>query len=163
MQDARSSRQLSEKPRKPEGQATKRCSQSEATPGAGGVVRLVHPVFSGQDASCDSRPTPPEPLDRGDRVRRHVELWGEAGRDSDFEEAVGDPDVIDRAFALWQVEMDATDALVAETEDLGTMSASATAEPIALREVLVHLIEEYARHCGHADLLRERIDGRVGQ
>jgi hypothetical protein len=28
---------------------------------------------------------------------------------------------------------------------------------------LIHLIEEYARHNGHADLLRERIDGRVGQ
>jgi Protein of unknown function (DUF664) len=25
------------------------------------------------------------------------------------------------------------------------------------------MIEEYARHCGHADLLRERIDGRIGQ
>jgi Protein of unknown function (DUF664) len=34
---------------------------------------------------------------------------------------------------------------------------------ISLREVLVHMIEEYARHAGHADLLRERIDGRVGQ
>lgn len=90
-------------------------------------------------------------------------LWGEPGRDADFEGAVGDPDVVDRAFAAWQIEMDSTDALVAEAEDLGMMSASATAEPIALREVLVHLIEEYARHCGHADLLRERIDGRVGQ
>jgi Protein of unknown function (DUF664) len=30
-------------------------------------------------------------------------------------------------------------------------------------ELLVHMIEEYARHNGHADLLRERIDGRVGQ
>jgi hypothetical protein len=30
-------------------------------------------------------------------------------------------------------------------------------------ELLVHRIEEYARHCGHADLLRECIDGRVGQ
>jgi hypothetical protein len=29
--------------------------------------------------------------------------------------------------------------------------------------VLVHMIEEYARHSGHADFLRERIDGRVGQ
>jgi uncharacterized damage-inducible protein DinB len=90
-------------------------------------------------------------------------LWGEPGRDSDFEDAVGDPDVVERAFAAWQSETEATDALVAETDDLGTMSASSTAEPIALREVLVHLIEEYARHCGHADLLRERIDGRVGQ
>jgi uncharacterized damage-inducible protein DinB len=87
----------------------------------------------------------------------------EPGRDADFEEAVGDPDVVDRAFAAWQIEMDVTDALVAATEDLGTISASTTAGPIALREVLVHLIEEYARHCGHADLLRERIDGRVGQ
>ena len=34
---------------------------------------------------------------------------------------------------------------------------------ISLREVLVGTIEEYARHMGHADLLRERIDGRMGQ
>jgi Protein of unknown function (DUF664) len=34
---------------------------------------------------------------------------------------------------------------------------------VSLREVLVHMIEEYARHNGHADLLRERIDGHVGQ
>ena len=36
-------------------------------------------------------------------------------------------------------------------------------EPISLRELLVHMIEEYARHAGHADLLRECIDGRTGQ
>lgn len=35
--------------------------------------------------------------------------------------------------------------------------------PPAVRAVLVHMIEEYARHNGHADLLRETIDGRVGQ
>lgn len=34
---------------------------------------------------------------------------------------------------------------------------------ISVRELLVHRIEEYARHCGHADLLRECVDGRVGQ
>jgi len=34
--------------------------------------------------------------------------------------------------------------------------------PASLREVLVHMVEEYARHNGHAELLRERIDGRVG-
>ena len=32
----------------------------------------------------------------------------------------------------------------------------------SLRWILVHMIEEYARHCGHADLIRERIDGVVG-
>jgi hypothetical protein len=31
---------------------------------------------------------------------------------------------------------------------------------LEVREVLVHLVEEYARHCGHADLLRECLDGR---
>jgi Protein of unknown function (DUF664) len=44
--------------------------------------------------------------------------------------------------------------MVGNTSDQGQVS---------LREVLVHMIEEYARHNGHADLLRERIDGRVGQ
>ena len=34
---------------------------------------------------------------------------------------------------------------------------------MSLRWVLIHMIEEYARHNGHADLLRERIDGAVGQ
>ena len=35
--------------------------------------------------------------------------------------------------------------------------------PISLREVLLEMIHEYARHLGHVDLLRERIDGRIGQ
>jgi uncharacterized protein DUF664 len=34
---------------------------------------------------------------------------------------------------------------------------------ISLREVLVGMIEEYSRHLGHVDLLRERIDARLGQ
>ena len=32
-----------------------------------------------------------------------------------------------------------------------------------MRDIMVHMIEEYARHAGHADLLRECIDGRTGQ
>jgi Protein of unknown function (DUF664) len=35
-------------------------------------------------------------------------------------------------------------------------------EEIAVGEVVMHMVEGYARHCGRADLLRERIDGRVG-
>ena len=35
--------------------------------------------------------------------------------------------------------------------------------PVSLRWIMVHMIEEYARHNGHADLLRERIDGAVGE
>lgn len=37
-----------------------------------------------------------------------------------------------------------------------------TKEPFALRWILVHMIEEYARHAGHADLIRQSIDGQVG-
>jgi len=36
-------------------------------------------------------------------------------------------------------------------------------DDIEVRDILVHLVEEYARHLGHADLLRECIDGRTGQ
>ncbi len=36
-------------------------------------------------------------------------------------------------------------------------------EPTEVRDIIVHMIEEYARHVGHADLLRECIDGRTGQ
>ncbi|MEO6886275.1 MAG: DUF664 domain-containing protein, partial [Jatrophihabitantaceae bacterium] len=41
--------------------------------------------------------------------------------------------------------------------------ADENGDTMPLRALLVHMIEEYARHCGHADLLRERIDGRLGQ
>ena len=53
--------------------------------------------------------------------------------------------------------------VVAETTDLSVTGQTSHSGSVQLREVLVHLIEEYARHCGHADLLRERIDGRTGQ
>jgi uncharacterized damage-inducible protein DinB len=81
-------------------------------------------------------------------------------RDADFHDAVGEPSVVDAAYADLAREQAATDALLAEYPDLGVRLGK---DRIAVREVLVHRIEEYARHCCHADLLRERIDGRVGQ
>jgi hypothetical protein len=48
---------------------------------------------------------------------------------------------------------------VEQTPDLATVGSKGDVP----REVLLHMVEEYARHCGHADFLRERIDGRVGQ
>lgn len=38
-----------------------------------------------------------------------------------------------------------------------------TGEPVSLRWILVHLVEEYARHNGHADLIRESVDGLTGE
>ncbi|MGH3454504.1 MAG: DinB family protein [Nocardioidaceae bacterium] len=86
--------------------------------------------------------------------------WSEADRDLDFNEAVADPEVVEDAWATWRAEVANAERFVDETADLGRMDPKGE---IALREVLLHMIEEYARHCGHADLLRERIDGRVGQ
>ena len=53
--------------------------------------------------------------------------------------------------------------LAGQAPDLEVSGTYGPGQTISLREVLVHMIEEYARHAGHADLLRERIDGRVGQ
>lgn len=85
-------------------------------------------------------------------------LYG--ARDADFEEAVAEQSVVDAAFADLGREQAATDDLLAEYSDL---SDRLKKNAISVRDLLVHRIEEYARHCGHADFLRERIDGRVGQ
>jgi uncharacterized damage-inducible protein DinB len=85
-------------------------------------------------------------------------------RDADFNGAAADPAVVDEAWAAWREEVAFAERCVDTFEDLGTTMPLRDEEvEIAVREVLVHMIEEYARHCGHADLIRERIDGRVGQ
>jgi hypothetical protein len=82
--------------------------------------------------------------------------------DGDFNGAVPDPDVVAEAWATWRAEVAFAERFVTEAPSLD-VTGSNDDEPVALREVLVHMIEEYARHNGHADFLRERIDGRVGQ
>jgi len=85
---------------------------------------------------------------------------------ADWDGAVADPAVAEQAWAAWRAEVGFAERFAADAADLGLTSRGRTRvddKPISLREVLVHMIEEYARHCGHADLLRERIDGRVGQ
>jgi uncharacterized damage-inducible protein DinB len=84
-------------------------------------------------------------------------------RDGDFNGAVPDPDVVAEAWNAWRAEISFAERFVAGAPDLGIVGNTRDQGPISLREVLVHMIEEYARHIGHADLLRERIDGRVGQ
>ena len=84
-------------------------------------------------------------------------------RDADFNGANPDPAVIDDAWAAWREEVTNAELCVDGFEDLGaTVRLPNEEEDIEVREILMHMIEEYARHCGHADLLRERIDGRVG-
>ncbi|WP_030264804.1 DinB family protein [Streptomyces sp. NRRL B-24484] len=85
-------------------------------------------------------------------------LYG--ARDADFDGAVAGQAVVDGAFADLAREQAETDAALAAFADPGERVGT---DGMAVRELLVHRVEEYARHCGHADLLRERIDGRVGQ
>ena len=81
----------------------------------------------------------------------------------DHDDAVGEPAVVELAWRNWQAEIDFAEEFLANASSLDITGTTKAGDTIELREVLVHLIEEYARHCGHADLLRERIDGRVGQ
>ncbi len=81
------------------------------------------------------------------------------GRDLAFD-VIADAATVDDAWATWREDVAFAEELIARTADLGQLGEG---RPVPVREVLVHMIEEYARHVGHADLLRERIDGRVGQ
>ncbi|MET9441017.1 DUF664 domain-containing protein [Streptomyces sp. NPDC006610] len=80
-------------------------------------------------------------------------------RDGDWNGAVADPAVVEDAWRRWRTEAALTDRFTAGLPDLGTPPGGEA----PLREILAAQIVEYARHCGHADLLRERIDGRVGR
>jgi uncharacterized damage-inducible protein DinB len=87
----------------------------------------------------------------------------EEDREGAWTGAVGDPAVVAQAWAALDDEVAFAEQFVSDTTDLDTLGRMSDGRSISLREVLVHMIEEYARHCGHADLIRERIDGRVGQ
>ncbi len=52
---------------------------------------------------------------------------------------------------------------MAARHDLDDVGLTRTGEEVDLRWIYLHMIEEYARHNGHADLLRERIDGATGE
>lgn len=87
----------------------------------------------------------------------------EDDRDAAFEGALADPSAVSEAWAAWRTEVAFAEQFVDGAPDLEVSGTRWDDEEISFREVLVHMIEEYARHCGHADFLRERIDGRVGQ
>jgi uncharacterized damage-inducible protein DinB len=81
--------------------------------------------------------------------------------DLDFDQAVADQDVLAEAWETWRGEVAHARAVYADLDlDAKVIVHGEEAE---VRDIVVHLIEEYARHVGHADLLRERIDGRTGQ
>jgi hypothetical protein len=90
-------------------------------------------------------------------------------RDGYFDGAVADPAVVAEAWETWRAEAAFSARFVAEAPSLDITADDAAnlhgsgGGDMSLREALVGMIFEYGRHLGHADLLRERIDGRIGQ
>lgn len=87
--------------------------------------------------------------------------WAE-DRDWDFHSAAGDdPDALR---SLYRAACERSRQALAGA-DLSALSVGADRDGAHwnLRWILTHLIEETARHCGHADLLREAVDGTVGE
>jgi uncharacterized damage-inducible protein DinB len=67
----------------------------------------------------------------------------------------------DEAFATWRAECAKARELVA-ARGLDDTGRQRQGNVVSMRWILVHMVEEYSRHNGHADLLRQRIDGAVG-
>ncbi|MEC4018096.1 mycothiol transferase [Streptomyces sp. H27-D2] len=98
---------------------------------------------------------------RWSRAAVYPDMWSnpdDGPRNS--EGAVAEQAEVDAAYSALAREQAAADTALAEHPDLSERLGK---DGIAARELMVHRIEGYARHCGHADLLRECVDGRVGQ
>lgn len=96
-----------------------------------------------------------------------TEPWASADWDADpdWEMTSAADDSPEELRRLYDAEVAAAEAVygraVAEV-GLGALAARQRhGRPPSLRWILVHLVGEYARHCGHADLIRESIDGAV--
>ncbi|WP_020670764.1 DinB family protein [Amycolatopsis nigrescens] len=79
--------------------------------------------------------------------------------EQDFEALDGDPG---EALEVWRAECRRANEILAAASLDDTGVQLSTGEPVSLRRIVVSMIAEYARHNGHADLLRERIDGATG-
>ena len=86
----------------------------------------------------------------------------EADPDWDWHSAQGDTP--EQAWGLYDATLAEVDTVLAgaDVETLSAKPSRRAGEPFNLRWILLHLVEEYARHNGHADLIRQSIDGQVG-
>lgn len=88
-------------------------------------------------------------------------FYTETDRDGEFDNV--DSADAEEAFSTWRGECEHARNLVAAHSLDDVVTHRRWGESLSLRWIMVHMIEEYARHNGHADLLRERIDGRTGE
>lgn len=95
----------------------------------------------------------------GEQIPRYL-YCTEENPDGDFDDVATADAAAD--FAAFQVEIELADRAAAGRSLDDTFTHSRRGNEMNLRWIYVHMIEEYARHNGHADLLRERIDGVTG-
>jgi uncharacterized damage-inducible protein DinB len=103
--------------------------------------------------------------------QEHGEPWGSADwkADPDWEWHSAADDTPEQLRTLWHGAVDRSRSRVAEALAVGgglgqlAVHQSSSSGAPSLRWILCHMIEEYARHNGHADLLRESIDGLTGE
>jgi uncharacterized damage-inducible protein DinB len=88
-------------------------------------------------------------------------VWSPEG---DFQAAYDTADAApEEAFAAWQAEIAIARDIEAAAPSLDVIGVDRpSGDEYSLRRILNHLIQEYARHNGHADLIREGIDGTTG-
>jgi uncharacterized damage-inducible protein DinB len=129
------------------------------------------------DAQLRERAVPPSPLSLLGLVRHMADVernwfrrvlggedvpgiyWTDGDPDGDFNDV--DTAEVQEAFATWRSECEHARRNAAAADSLD-VTGQRRGEAVTLRWILVHMVEEYARHNGHADFLRERIDGAVG-
>ncbi|WP_433242259.1 DinB family protein [Streptosporangium sp. CA-135522] len=87
--------------------------------------------------------------------------WSDQDPDGDFD--LVDTASAEEAFARWQSEIDHARELCAGLPLDTVGKQQRRGENVSLRWILIHMIEEYARHNGHADVIREQIDGVTGE
>ena len=101
------------------------------------------------------------------RGRDYPAVWAPTADDDEWEWTSAAEDSPEELRSLWLEAVGRSEAAVEEALADGgldcTLAISDWSETPSLRRVIVDLIEEYARHTGHADLIRESIDGLVGE
>jgi hypothetical protein len=84
--------------------------------------------------------------------------------DSQFDGSAADPRLVEEAFTTWRTACADADGFLDELPDDALDVVIDPDDRIAsIRDVYLQVLQEYARHCGHMDLLREAIDGRTGE
>lgn len=84
--------------------------------------------------------------------------------DNSAEFAISSGDTIESVLDFYRTEVEESRRISSNAPSLDALSANETAyrERVSLRWVMVHMLEETARHAGHLDLMREEIDGQIG-